>query len=76
MEERGVELAIGKIAGAAKDDEIEWLNLDNACGHNASVWSLRKTRVGTVAQAIKKLTRQTAQSQVRAMCGPFPSQLA
>src|SRR5271155_2777296 len=44
VEERRIELTISKIARAAKNDEIEWLDLDNACGHGASLWSSRKWR--------------------------------
>src|SRR5208283_1353001 len=47
VKERRIELTIGQIAGAAKNDEIERLNLDDARGHNASLvcrgakwWSL------------------------------------
>jgi hypothetical protein len=45
MKQRWVELAMSQIASAAKDDEIEWLDLDNAWGHEASVWSLREKAV-------------------------------
>ena len=33
VKERRVELAVSQIAGAAEDNEIEWFNLDDACGH-------------------------------------------
>ena len=36
VEQRGIELAVGQVAGAAEDDEIERFNLDDACGHDAS----------------------------------------
>ena len=51
MKERRVELTMSQITGAAKDDEIEWLDLDNAWGHEASVRSLRKRAVaGTISE--------------------------
>ena len=37
VKKRGVELSISQIARAAKNDEIERLNLDDARGHNASL---------------------------------------
>jgi hypothetical protein len=40
VKERRVELAMSQIAGAAKDNEIEWFNLDDACGLEDSVGSL------------------------------------
>ena len=50
MKQRRVELPMSQITGAAKDDEIEWLDLDNAYGHDASVRSLREKAVaGTVS---------------------------
>ena len=52
LKQRRVELAIGEIAGAAEDDEIEWLDFDDARGHDASLWSREKRwSLGTVHRA-------------------------
>src|SRR5271163_2403433 len=70
IEERRIEFAIGQIARAAKNDEIEWLDLDIACRHDASLWSSRELEVargGRPAPPGRKLTgpRRPSQAQAR-----------
>ena len=48
VKQRWIEFAISQIARAAKDDEIKWLDLDNAWGHNASIRWLRSQQLGAV----------------------------
>src|ERR1700734_3114983 len=74
IEERRIELTISQVARAAKNDEIEWLDLDNACGHDASLWSSTEVAVawgGPSASSDLKLTDPRGSSQGPAQVGDY-----
>ena len=78
MKERGIELTEGQIAGPAEDDEIEWLDLDIAYGHDASLWVVERSggcSGGPSRLARSKLTDLHDLSQGRAIDSHIESQL-
>ena len=67
VQERWIELAVGKVARAAEDDEIERFNFHNACGH----WRLlRVSSTGCVGSNERGRTRFNSPGPSRPLAEP------
>ena len=66
----GIQFAIGEVAGAAENDEVERLDLDESCGHDASLGRRQNRSLAVIVKRLTLPMRGSRQGPRRASIEP------